>query len=243
MGLAELDSRSDTPFGINNAWDRFLAWTHLLIADHGIFRIFYLNRREIAPGIWRSAQPAPHNIRRWAVEGIKTVICLRINCHRLRELEMTACRKVGLDYRELPITASDVLKPSDVEKFSLLFRDIKYPAVMHCKTGVDRAGVAAALFLLIEENADSNRAKRQLSLRYGHIGFGKKGIARAALEVFCIDQAKFGGSFFDWAQTVYDPDATRSEFLKWRNTPLYNRIACGNWRPRYSGSGSSVRPD
>src|SRR5262245_54599630 len=41
-----------------------LVWyIDMLVIDHGIFRLFYVNRHRVGDQAWRSAQPAPHHIR------------------------------------------------------------------------------------------------------------------------------------------------------------------------------------
>jgi len=53
---------------------RLAAWSHMLIADHGIFRLFYGNRHRVDGKLWRSAQPTPHDIA-WAKRnGIRTIV-------------------------------------------------------------------------------------------------------------------------------------------------------------------------
>ena len=56
--------------------DRWGAWLNMFFADHGFIRLFYLNLHRISPHAWRSAQPAPYQIRRLARQGLKSVINL-----------------------------------------------------------------------------------------------------------------------------------------------------------------------
>ncbi len=35
----------------------------MLLIDHGIFRVLYLNKHRLCDHAWRSAQPAPHHLR------------------------------------------------------------------------------------------------------------------------------------------------------------------------------------
>ena len=54
-----------------------MAWLNMIFVDHAIFRLIYLNFHRVTPEFWRSAQPAPHDIRRLAKEGLKTIVNLR----------------------------------------------------------------------------------------------------------------------------------------------------------------------
>lgn len=49
----------------------------MILADHGVFRLAYLNRHRVTPKLWRSAQPAPHQIAWFASQGVRTIINLR----------------------------------------------------------------------------------------------------------------------------------------------------------------------
>ncbi len=57
---------------------RIMAWANMLLVDHGVFRLAYLNRHRVGVGqVWRSAQPGPHQLARFRAEGVRTVISLR----------------------------------------------------------------------------------------------------------------------------------------------------------------------
>jgi len=56
---------------------RIRAWINMVLTDHGIFRLFYLNRHKVSEKFERAAQPAPHHIRKMAADGIRTIVNLR----------------------------------------------------------------------------------------------------------------------------------------------------------------------
>src|SRR5262249_46618804 len=53
------------------------AYLNMLLVDHGIFRVVHLNQHRLSDKAWRSAQPAPHQIRALAQRGIRTIVNLR----------------------------------------------------------------------------------------------------------------------------------------------------------------------
>ena len=57
--------------------DRRRAYRELLFRDHHLLRLIFQNAHEIGGGMWRSNQPGPGQLERWAERGIKTVINLR----------------------------------------------------------------------------------------------------------------------------------------------------------------------
>jgi hypothetical protein len=56
---------------------RLASYVDMLFVDHGIIRLAYLNRHRLGPRAWRCAQPAPHHIRKFAQQGVRTIINLR----------------------------------------------------------------------------------------------------------------------------------------------------------------------
>jgi hypothetical protein len=49
----------------------------MLVLDHGVFRVAYLNQHRLGVPAWRSGQPAPHNIDEFARRGLRTIVNLR----------------------------------------------------------------------------------------------------------------------------------------------------------------------
>jgi protein tyrosine phosphatase (PTP) superfamily phosphohydrolase (DUF442 family) len=65
---------------------------------------------------------------------------------------------------------SKALHPQELVKNLLsLFETAPYPILVHCASGVDRAGETAALWLLAHENESKKTAVKQLSYRYFHV--------------------------------------------------------------------------
>jgi hypothetical protein len=87
-----------------------------------------------------------------------------------------------------------------------LFRRLEYPVLFHCKSGADRAGFMAALYLVLAEGRPVAEARGQLSLRYGHVRQGKTGVLDAFFDAY---ERETGGSvpLIDWIRTGYDRDA------------------------------------
>ena len=105
------------------------------------------------------------------------------------------------------------------------FDTIAYPAVMHCKSGADRAGFVSALYLIVHENRSVDEAMRQLSARFGHFRFSKTGILDAFFDAYRREGEAKGLSFLTWVETIYDPEKLEREFRPgfWSNV-LVDRI-------------------
>lgn len=99
-----------------------------------------------------------------------------------------------------------------------LFGSIAYPALMHCKSGADRAGIMSVLYMLLRQNAPFDVARAQLSGRYLHIRHGKTGVLDAVLDAYEAHNAGRPAEdwtpFLDWVDADYEPAAIKAAFLK-----------------------------
>ncbi len=106
--------------------------------------------------------------------GIRSVINLRGNNagERWYEEEINTCRKLGTTHYDLWLSA--VRKPSSGEIQALLnlFETAPRPVLIHCNAGADRSGLGAAIWLVAVDGKPKSEAKKQLSIRYGHIPTG-----------------------------------------------------------------------
>ena len=228
----------ETPSG-RRAIHRALLW-----GDHGILRYFYDNSHilsgntadapqdQTAPQMWRSYQPSPEKISKWHQRGIRTIINLRGETpsgHYL--LEKEACEKLGITLIDFRVYSREAPTLKIIKDAKALFQSIEYPAMMHCKSGADRAGVMSVLYKFFHEGQPLDEALKQLSFRYGHIKQGKTGIIDYAFEKYIqyanthqialTDQE----AFLAWASEDYDPVALKKEFLSsWWGRLLSDKI-------------------
>lgn len=209
------------------------AWRNLMLGDHGALRLFYSNTHQVAPGkLWRSFQPSPAALKGWKAKGVKTVINLRgdkPSGHYF--LEEEACKKLGLNLVVFRLFSRAAPSKETLQAAKKLFDDIDYPALIHCKSGADRAGLMATLFLFFHEGRPLDEAMRQLSFRYGHVRHGKTGIIDHVFDKYIAyaRERDFSLSsvhdFFRWIDEVYDPGAAKTEFMgTWWGNLLTERI-------------------
>ena len=151
-------------------------------------RFWYLkeqgNFHPITPGeAYRSAQlggdKLAYYIRKFE---IRSVINLRgENAGQpWYEEETETCRKLGVRHYDFGLSACKAPSPRKVEELLRLFRVAPRPVLIHCRGGADRSGLAAALWKVVIDGVPKSVAKRQLSIRYGHMPVG----STQALDVF-----------------------------------------------------------
>jgi len=217
-------ARWDKPVG--GALGRVRAWANMLLVDHGVFRLLYLNKHRVSERLWRSAQPAPHQISRLKDEGVRTIVNLRGGReHGSWQLQKDICERLGINLVEFVVRSRGAPDRETLLSAKAFFETVEYPAVLHCKSGADRAGFVAALYLIVHEGRSVDEALRQLSARYGHFRFSKTGILDAFFERYRQEGEARGIPFLTWVETVYDPEALERDFRPgfWSNV-LVDRI-------------------
>lgn len=187
-------------------------WAELIFKDHGFLRLYWHNEHEIAPGMWRCNQPSPGRIRIAADRGIKTIINLRgPRADGGWRLEAEACATYGLTLMDFTARSRAAPDKQMLHAAEALFTEMKLPAMMHCKSGADRAGLMAALYLLIVEKRPAREAAKQLALKYGHVKQAKTGLLDAFFAAYFPYEDR-GMAFFDWVDEIYDPDEITRDF-------------------------------
>ena len=187
-------------------------WTELIFKDHGFLRIWWHNLHEVAPGMWRSNQPGPSRVHAAAGMGIRTIINLRgPRDDGGWRLEAEACARAGITLLDFTARSRAAPDKAMLHAARELFAEAKLPAMMHCKSGADRAGLMAALFLLIVEKRPVREAAAQLAWKYGHVKQAKTGLLDAFFAAYMPYEDQ-GMDFFDWVDSIYDPDEVTRNF-------------------------------
>ena len=202
---------------LNSPKGRRRAWLDSLFDDHAALRTVWTNFHVVVPGVlYRSNHPTPGNLRRFVRDnGIKTVINLRgVAGNGSDALSREAAALLGLDFIDLAVRSA-VAPPRDtVIELMRLYRTMRRPGLVHCKSGADRAGFAAAVFLLME-GASAAQARSQMRLRFGHMRHSRAGILSAFIDAW--DRYKGNKSFAGWVAEDYDAAALQAAF---KSNPL-----------------------
>jgi protein tyrosine phosphatase (PTP) superfamily phosphohydrolase (DUF442 family) len=211
-----------TPRWLRRAAGPPVSYVDMLFVDHGIFRLIYANSHRMSDKAWRSAQPAPHQLRAFAKAGVRTIVNLRgeRDCGSYW-LERRACQRYGLKLVNFQMRSRAAPTREELWGAKRLFDEIEYPMLMHCKSGADRAGIMSVLYRHLHEGVPIEQAKRELSIRYGHIRQAHTGILDYFFERYLADNAVRPMPFFEWVDTVYDPEELRATF---RSKGWANRI-------------------
>lgn len=186
----------------------------------------FQNLHWLSPEMARSNQPSPPQIRAYAAAGLRTIVNLRgPDDSGVYLLEREACAEAGVELVNFRVKSRDAPLPGVVLAARALFDEIAYPALMHCKSGADRAGLMSVLYLHFRLGRPIREAVDQLSLRYGHIRQGKTGVLDFFFARYLREGLPAGLAFADWVATRYDPVDTKARFLSqgWANL-LVDRV-------------------
>ena len=198
---------------VNTAQGRALAWVDSLLVDHAMFRLFYGNIAEVIPGkLYRCNHPTPSRLRRLTRQlGLTTVINLRGATQTgSYHLSRDAALKLGLAHHDLSLESRGAPQRERILRLLEIYRAMPGPGLVHCKSGADRAGLAAGLCVLFE-GGTAAAALRQLSFRFGHIKQARTGI----LDAFFLRYRRDGEGrkpFLEWLDQDYDEAALRRDF-------------------------------
>jgi protein tyrosine/serine phosphatase len=214
------------PFPTDTAWGLFTTYLHYLWADHAYLRIGFTNAHWIGTDMVRTNQPWPFQLKWWRDQGLKTVINLRGGKGSFFYLEKHACEKLGLVLEDFGLSSRSVPTAQEMHDAKLLFERIQYPALLHCKSGADRAGIMSVLYRHFHLGHPIREAKKELSFRTLHMKAGMTGVLDYVFDVYLRDIEPTGMSFYDWTQSPgYDPDALKESFnASWWGKLLTDKI-------------------
>ena len=187
------------------------AWLDALFIDHAVLRILWTNFAAVKSGrLYRSNHPTPGNLAAFTRKvGLKSLINLRGQAKNGSDaLSRDAAARLGLDFYDMAMESRGAPHRDRILRLAEIYATMRAPALVHCKSGADRAGLAAGLFVLIE-GGTVDEALKQLSLRFGHIKQAKTGI----LDAFFLTYQREGEGrkpFLDWVREDYSEDALRA---------------------------------
>ncbi len=202
-------------FDLDTRAGRLRAYADYLWKDHAYLRLAFQNAHWIDRHLIRTNQPWPFHLRWWRDSGVRTVINLRGGGFETSfyVLERAACARLGLTLVDFPVSSREAPSAAQVSAAKALFERVKYPAVMHCKSGADRAGVMSVLYAHLHLGLPLREALRELSFRHLHVKAGKTGVIDFAFARYLEQGEPRGLSFYDWTQGPdYDPVALKREF-------------------------------
>ncbi len=192
---------------------RALAWIDSLLIDHAALRLLWRNWGVVVPGVlYRCGHPTPGQLARAHRQvGLRSVINLRGATRSGSDaLSRAQAARLGLGFHDVALSSGRAPERETLLRLAEALRIAEKPALLHCKSGADRAAFASAVFILLEGGSAAD-GLRQMSLRHGHLRRSRAGVLDAVLLRYQAT-AESAMPFLDWVKTSYDPAAITAGF-------------------------------
>ncbi|MBS0385581.1 MAG: tyrosine-protein phosphatase [Proteobacteria bacterium] len=225
--MAKVNPIPSADFDLATRGGRRRAERDLVWSDHGFLRSAFSNFHWIEPGkMARANQPAPSDIDRYARMGIKTILNLRGKADTgYYVLEKEACERNGMVLVDQRMHSRQPPSREQVRQAKHLFESIEYPALMHCKSGADRAGAMAVLYAHLVMGQPIALAMQQLSFKYLHVRQGKTGMIDFFFQTYLDETERTGKPFLQWVEEDYVMEKVVASFhSQWWANLLVDRI-------------------
>jgi protein tyrosine/serine phosphatase len=200
-------------------------WRHFW-HDHAYLRLAFSNAHWISDEMVRANQPWPFQVKAWRDRGIRTIVNLRYGDDAHHALEQEACDRYGVKLTPFGMWSREAPSCEQVLGAKALFDQLEYPAMMHCKSGADRAGVMSVLYMHFRQGKPISDAMRQLDLKFGHFRAGLTGVLDYSFEMYVEEIEPQGIAYEDWVQSpAYDPAGIKRDFrAQWWGTLVTEKL-------------------
>ena len=122
----------------------------------------------VAPGLMRGSQPSQDSFRLLKDYcGVKTILNLRSDNENV-EWERQLVEKLGMDYINIPMNASQKQPAEKIEQCINIMHDaLRQPVFVHCQARKDRTGMVCAAYKIKYDNWSLENALFEM-LAYGY---------------------------------------------------------------------------
>ncbi len=194
-------------FDLATTGGRRRAQNDLVWADHGFLRAAFSNFHWIEPGkMARANQPSPQRHRplcgAWASR--PSSICAAKADTGYYALEKEACERNAMVLVDQRMHSRQPPSREQIRQAKHLFESIEYPALMHCKSGADRAGAMAVLYAHFAMGLPIAEAMRATLVQIPAREAGQDRNDRLLLPDLSRRDQGHGTPFLQWVEQDYE---------------------------------------
>lgn len=219
-----------------NRWDikdpkqRKEAWiSSMFTKDHNFINYFRDNLYEIAPGVYRGAQPTMGQLKKLRDKlGIKTIINLKNDNRKSAYFlfEEERCKELGLKLVNVGISSRSLPSTQQlIEYKKVLEEEMEKPVLIHCKAGADRTSNFCTLYQYFIEKRKMKDTNQLRFFPYGYMKTSGAGVLRYYYDMFIeYEKNNPNADLIEWSKTV-NPKKIKEEFKANKLTNfLYDKI-------------------
>ena len=188
--------------------------------------------REILPGeIYVSGQPDPERLHEMiAALDLRSVLNLRSENRARFSEEIELCRQSDVDYFAVALPLDDWTPRPALARIVKILENAPRPLLVHCRNGVDRSGLVAAVAILLSDRRLPEAWKQMPPLSRRRALHGDRPLARVLIDYgdFLAGTESSGKVFRNWVETRYCPAPWAAE-IELEETP-----------PAVLGAGATV---
>ena len=160
---------------------------------------------------YRCAQPSPAFLE-MAVKklGVRTIVNLRgdNSGKDWYVAEHASAERLGVPIVDISLASNCPPTTAQFRQLIHLMDEAPRPILLHCHSGSDRTGLAAMMFELLQTNGSLEKARSQISIRYGHKFWSEANRLHAIPEAYAEwlkgrGEEHSPGRFREWALTIY----------------------------------------
>lgn len=204
-------------FNIDSRFGRFTAQAYAWTVEHNGVNTVRLNLHKISENAYRSAQPTTYQLRRVIKEyGINTVVNLRGYARNspLRALEESVCKEMGVKLVYVVVYSRKIPDANTIRNIKETLEGVEYPALFHCKSGADRAGLFSTLYrhYMHGDTIEEAMASQLKFYPYGHMKGSKTGLIDHFFKAYIEYKKSHDISLIDWCENVMDKESLENSF-------------------------------
>ncbi len=198
---------------------RIKDFLYAFFVERNYVNILYPNFHRLSNDAYRSSQPTMRQLRhRVKKYGIKTIVNLRGYGAEspLRRFEERECERLGVKLCYFRLHSRGIPDPEQVRGAKELLESIEYPALFHCESGADRAGIMSSFYQHFIQNVPVSELNELRFWPYGHLKHGNTGMIDHYFASYLEYAKNHDISLLEWTESVMDKKALEKSFKKYK---------------------------
>jgi protein tyrosine phosphatase (PTP) superfamily phosphohydrolase (DUF442 family) len=119
------------------------------------------NFQRVSSGIWRGSAPSDAALDALALDGVKTIVDLRMDGTGV-DSEKNAAQKLGMHYYHFALGFNEPSADKVQDILSIMTDPVNQPVFIHCRQGADRTGMLCGIYRRVWEGWSFRRTYHEM---------------------------------------------------------------------------------